>query len=124
MRRVAVIFTGGTISMRSSRSGNVPSLRGEELMASVAGLDEIAEIEPVDWGLVPASHLTFAQVLEVGRILADQLARPEIDGAVVVQGTDVMEETTYAWDLLPLPPKPDLALRRKPGPCSTTRLLR
>jgi len=106
MRRVAVIFTGGTISMRSSRSGNVPSLRGEELMASVAGLDEIAEIEPVDWGLVPASHLTFAQVLEVGRILADQLARPEIDGAVVVQGTDVMEETTYAWDLLPLPPKP------------------
>jgi L-asparaginase len=106
MRRVAVIFTGGTISMRSSGSGNVPTLRGEELLERVEGLDEIAEIEPIDWGLVPASHLTFAQVLEIGRILGAQLARPEIDGAVVVQGTDVMEETAFAWDLLPLPSKP------------------
>jgi L-asparaginase len=106
MQRVAVIFTGGTISMRSSGSGNVPTLRGEELLASVDGLAEIAEVEPIDWGLVPASHLSFAQVLEIGRVLADQLARPEIDGAVVVQGTDVMEETAYAWDLLPLPAKP------------------
>ena len=61
---------------------------------------------PDDWGLVPASHLTFAQVLEIGEILARELARPDIDGAVVVQGTDVIEETAFAWDLLPLPPKP------------------
>src|SRR5262245_27234816 len=106
MRRVAIIFTGGTISMRSAGSGNVPTLRGEELLASVDGLGEIAEIEPIDWGLVPASHLSFAQVLEIGRLLAAQLERPDIDGAVVVQGTDVMEETAFAWDLLPLPSKP------------------
>jgi L-asparaginase len=55
---------------------------------------------------VPASHLTFDEVLDVGRRLADALARPEIDGAVVVQGTDVIEETAFAWDLLPLPAKP------------------
>jgi hypothetical protein len=29
----------------------------------------MAEIEPIDWGLVPASHLTFAQVLDIGRVL-------------------------------------------------------
>ena len=108
MARVAVVFTGGTISMRHdpAAAGNVPSLRGDELLASVPGLAEIAEIEPIDWGLVPASHLSFDQVLEIGRILADQLARPDIDGAVVVQGTDVIEETAFAWDLLPLPAKP------------------
>ena len=108
MARVAVVFTGGTISMRHdpAASGSVPTLRGDELLASVPGLAEIAEIEPIDWGLVPASHLTFAQVLEIGGILAAQLARPEIDGAVVVQGTDVIEETAFAWDLLPLPAKP------------------
>jgi L-asparaginase len=108
MARVAVVFTGGTISMRSDAgsSGNRPTLRGEELLASVPGLEEVAEIEPIDWGLVPASHLTLAQVLEIGRILDAQLRRPEIDGAVVVQGTDVIEETAFAWDLLPLPTKP------------------
>src|SRR5687767_2462002 len=108
MARVAVVFTGGTISMRHdpAAAGNVPTMRGDELLATVPGLAEIAEIEPIDWGLVPASHLSFEQVLEIGRILADQLGRPDIDGAVVVQGTDVIEETAFAWDLLPLPAKP------------------
>jgi L-asparaginase len=107
MPRVAVVFTGGTISMRQAAdAGNRPTLRGEELLASVPDLDRVADIEPIDWGLVPASHLTFDQVLEIGRILDAQLRRPEIDGAVVVQGTDVMEETAFAWDLLPLPAKP------------------
>ena len=108
MARVAVVFTGGTISMRSDAgaSGNVPTLRADDLLASVPGLDAIADIEPIDWGLVPASHLTFAQVLEIGAILGEQLARPDIDGAVIVQGTDVIEETAFAWDLLPLPAKP------------------
>jgi L-asparaginase len=108
MARVAVVFTGGTISMRHdpAAAGNVPSMRADELLASVPGLAEIAEIEPIDWGLVPASHLSFDQVLEIGGILADQLGRPDIDGAVVVQGTDVIEETAFAWDLLPLPSKP------------------
>ena len=106
MPRIAVVFTGGTISMRSSGAGNVPSLRATDLLSSVPGLDAIADIEPIDWGLVPASHLSFDQVLDIGRVLAEQLARPEIDGAVVVQGTDVIEETAFAWDLLPLPAKP------------------
>jgi L-asparaginase len=106
MPHVAVIFTGGTISMRSSGAGTVPSMTGEDLMATVPDLAEIAEIEPIDWGLVPASHLTFTQLLDIGRLLAEQLSRPEVDGAVVVQGTDVIEETGFAWDLLPLGPKP------------------
>ncbi len=108
MARVAVIFTGGTISMRDEpgSTGNRPTMRGAELLASVPGLAEVADIEPIDWGLVPASHLSMHQVLEIGRILADQLASREIDGAVVVQGTDVLEETAFAWDLLPLPHKP------------------
>ena len=106
MPRIAVIFTGGTISMRSSGGGNVPSLRAADLLSSVPGIDAMADIEPIDWGLVPASHLGFDQVLDIGRVLAEQLARREIDGAVVVQGTDVIEETAFAWDLLPLPSKP------------------
>lgn len=107
MRRVVVVFTGGTISMRATAAGgNVPVLRSEDLLASVPGLDQLAEVEVVDWGLVPASHLSLAQVLDIGRVLEAALARPDVDGAVVVQGTDVLEETAFAWDLLPLGDKP------------------
>lgn len=108
MPRIAVIFTGGTIAMRRDpvAGGNLPSLRGQDLLGTVPGLERVAEVEPIDWGLVPASHLSFDQVLDVGRRLDESLRRPEIDGAVVVQGTDVIEETAFAWDLLPLPRKP------------------
>lgn len=104
--RVAVVFTGGTISMRRVDGGNVPTLGPADLLASVPDLDQVADVDPIDWGMVPASHLSFAQVLDIGRVLARELTRPEIDGAVVVQGTDVIEETAFAWDLLPLPAKP------------------
>lgn len=106
MPRVAAIFTGGTIAMRHDPGshGNVPAMSPAALLKSVPWIAELATVEPIDWGLVPASHLTFGQVLEIGRILREQLERPEIDGAVVVQGTDSIEETAFAWDLLPLPP--------------------
>jgi L-asparaginase len=106
--RIAVIFTGGTIAMRSDtgHGGNVPTLGAAALLETVPGIDDAADLIPVDWGMVPASHLSFAQVLDIGRVLADHLARPDVAGAVVVQGTDVIEETSFAWDLLPLPPKP------------------
>lgn len=107
MGRIAVVFMGGTISMRAGADGaNVPVLGGEELLASVPGRERLPALEAVDWGLVPASHLTFDQVLDVGRTLRDRLLDPGVDGAVVVQGTDTLDETAFAWDLLPFPAKP------------------
>lgn len=100
--KVAVIFTGGTISMLPDpRTGAaVPTLDGAGILARVPGLDAIAQLEAIDWGLVPASHLGFDQILEISRRIEAVAARSDIDGVVVVQGTDVMEETSYAWDLL------------------------
>ncbi len=108
MTSVAVVFTGGTISMRSDpdAGGPVPTLDGAAILARTPGLDEIAGVEAIDWGLVPASHLTFAQLLDLARSVRDALARDEIDGAVVVQGTDNIEETAFALDLLLDTPKP------------------
>ena len=63
--RVAVIFTGGTISMTvdPAAGGAVPTLAGAELLAAVPGLARRADVVPIDLGRIPASHLSFADVL-------------------------------------------------------------
>jgi len=108
MGRIAVVFTGGTISMRRDEAagGAVPVLDGEGILARTGGLDAIAEVEAVEWGLIPASHLSFVQLLDLAATVRAQLERPEIAGAVVVQGTDVIDETAFALDLLAPGPKP------------------
>jgi L-asparaginase len=106
--RVAVVFTGGTISMRHDpvAGGNVPVLGGEALLATAPGLDQVADLVAIDRGLTPASHFTFDALFGVFGAVHDALVDPAIDGAVVVQGTDTIEETAFFLDLLHEGPKP------------------
>lgn len=108
MARIAVVFTGGTISMRHDpvAGGNVPVLGGEALLATVPGLRDIADLVPIDHGLTPASHFTFDTLFGISGVVATALARDDVDGAVVVQGTDTIEETSFFLDLLHRGPKP------------------
>ena len=110
MARVAMVFTGGTISMGLDlvAGGNVPTLDGAAILARTPGLETIAEIVPIDVGLTPASHFTFEDVLRIGRVVQSVLDDPSVDGAVVVQGTDTIEETSFAWDLVLRSTKPVL----------------
>jgi L-asparaginase len=100
--RIVVIFTGGTIAMLPDRETGaaVPALQGDDVLARVSGLAEVAQLEAADWGLVPASHLRFTQILDIGSHIEAAAERADVDGVVVVQGTDVLEETAFAWDLL------------------------
>jgi len=106
--RVAVIFTGGTISSAFDPAvgGNVPTLDGSAILALTPGVDAVADIVAIDRGRKPASHFSWDDLLDVGRTLRHKLEDPAIDGAVVVQGTDTIEETAFCWDLLIEGPKP------------------
>jgi L-asparaginase len=108
MTRVAVVFTGGTISMRRDRTsgGAVPVLDGAAILNRTRGLEQIADVEAIDWGLVPASHLSLTQILDLARTVQAALDRADVDGAVVVQGTDTIEEAAFALDLVLRGPKP------------------
>ena len=108
MSRVAAIFTGGTISMRvdAALGGNVPTLDGAAIVAATPELDRIAEVEVIDLGRTPASHFSFRQLFEIGDAIRAAQADPAIDGVVVVQGTDVLEETAFFWDLILDDPMP------------------
>ena len=108
MARVAMVFTGGTISMVAdpAAGGKVPTLDGAAILARAPGIDQIADLVPVDLGRTPASHFTFQKLFEIASEIRRCQADPAIDGVVVVQGTDVIEETAFLWDLVLDRPEP------------------
>ena len=94
---IVLIFTGGTISMRRQRGsdGVVPTMGGAELVASTPGLADTAPIEIDEWATMAASHFTVGRIWDLRNRVAHHLARPEVDGVVVAQGTDTLEEVAY-----------------------------
>src|SRR5918996_1158949 len=100
--KVVLIGTGGTIASRHDPKlgRTVASQRGEDLLAQVPQLAEVAAIEIDDFATVSSFDMSaeFAHRL-AGRI-NQQLARDDVAGAVVTHGTDTMEESCYLADLL------------------------
>ncbi len=94
---IAILFTGGTISMKFDprAGGAVPALSAAEILAAAPGIHDIAPLEPEQWGAFPGPHMTVERQWALREAIAVRLARPEIDGVVVAHGTDSLEETAY-----------------------------
>jgi L-asparaginase len=101
--RVAVFTLGGTISMAGGSGepgGVVPRLAGSELLDAVPGLAGAAAVAEVhDFRQLPSAALGIADVLELAAVIEAELAAGTA-GAVVIQGTDTIEETSFLLDLL------------------------
>lgn len=96
--RVNVIVLGGTITMAPSSLGGItPTLTGEDLVRQVPGLDRVAELNVHTPFLKPGASLTMAEIAQVARLIA---ADSDAAGAVVVQGTDTIDETSFLLALL------------------------
>jgi len=98
---VVIVATGGTIAETndSNKHGAVPTLSGEELVASVPQLSKIAHIKVVDFSNIDSSQMTpqiwYRLSKKVDKILKD----PKVKGVVVTHGTDTMAESAYFLDL-------------------------
>jgi L-asparaginase len=94
---VLALFLGGTIGMTGHRDGVVSRLTAADLVASVPQLAALdVELEASTFRNLPSAHLTFADVLE----LVTTAENADVDGVVVVQGTDTLEETAYLIDVV------------------------
>jgi L-asparaginase len=98
---VLILTTGGTIaSLPDPDTGaKRPAVSGEELIASVPGLDEVADIEVEEVAAESSWNLTPAHMLAVARRASEALANAEVEGVVVTHGTDTLEETAFLTDL-------------------------
>jgi L-asparaginase len=102
--RVAVFTLGGTIAMTKQGDGGVtPQLSAEQLLAAVPGLDDTGVVLQVrEFRRLPGASLTYPDLLALARDI-DGL---DVDGVVVTQGTDTIEETSYLLDLVTHRPVP------------------
>ena len=100
--RIAIFFTGGTISMRMDpiTGGAIPALTGKEIIALVPGLESIADFDLIDFALLPGPHMTPERMMELAEAVKKKLADDKISGAVITHGTDTLEETAFMLDLL------------------------
>ena len=108
MKKVAVIFNGGTISMTVDPriKAAVPTLSGEEIMSMVTGIENYAEIESYTFSNLPGPHVTPEIMMELSKYVKSFLDREDICGVVVTHGTDSLEETAYLLHLTIDNPKP------------------
>lgn len=128
--RVLVLTLGGTIAMTPpapGAAGVTPQLAGADLVAAVPGLDDEVEISVEDLRQVPGASLGLENVAAVAERLHQAVAEG-VDGVVVTQGTDTLEETAFLLDLLYRGPVPVVltgAMRppRAPGADGPANLL-
>lgn len=98
--RILILSLGGTITMVPSAGGGIaPRLGAAELVASVPALADVAAIEAVSPLRVASPSLSLANLVDVARRIEAAFA-DGTDGAVVVQGTDTIEESAFLLDLL------------------------
>ncbi|MBI9113545.1 asparaginase [Sanguibacter suaedae] len=99
-RRISLITLGGTISSENApTSEGVVPVRGAEMFRREVQ-DRVPDVElvPHELRLLPSPSLSLDDVLAVHRHVTG--LPDDVDGVVVSQGTDTIEETAFALDLL------------------------
>jgi L-asparaginase len=104
--KVALITTGGTISTLDSGKGAVPRRGGKDLLRQLGSASAKGDVEVIEFAKIPGCEMTPAKMAELAQRVVQELARPEIAGAVVTHGTDTIEETAFFCHLTVKSEKP------------------
>jgi L-asparaginase len=107
LQRVLLISTGGTITMTTGSAGVgiAPTLTGEDLVRAVPELAQRAVLDVVSYSTVPGASLTLGNLVHIAQLI-DWRMSEGFSGAVVVQGTDTLEETAFVLDALTASERP------------------
>jgi len=105
---VVLLATGGTIAMKIDpvKKAPVPAISGEDLVATVPEVAQLAKVEVRNLSNVPSDYMDPPRWVELSRAAQEVLARPEVAGIIVSHGTDTLEETAWFLDLTVKSDKP------------------
>ncbi|MDO4908714.1 MAG: asparaginase [Corynebacterium sp.] len=99
MTRIALLATGGTIACAQDELGAlVPRISGHGLVAGLNIPD--VEFEIVEVTALDSSAMNLRDIQDLCEQIQKVEADPSIDGILITHGTDSMEETAMALDLL------------------------
>jgi L-asparaginase len=98
--RVTVFSMGGTISsVDSGGKGVEPTLTGEALVSDVPQIAGVAEVSAESFRQAASGELKVEDLVELAAEISARIDGGAA-GAVVTQGTDTIEETSFVLDLL------------------------
>src|ERR671927_1303155 len=91
---------GGTISsVDSGGKGVEPTLTGQALVEDVPEIAEVADVSAVSFRQAASGELTVDDLAELASEITARIDEGA-SGAVITQGTDTIEETSFVLDLL------------------------
>ncbi|MDY0209941.1 MAG: asparaginase [Acholeplasma sp.] len=101
MKKILIIFTGGTISMTTDLVTNktVLSESNIDLLDSIRKRFHNYELNPYVFSMKPSPSMTPDDMCQLGHLIDDKLLSEDYLGCVVTHGTDTLEETAYFLDL-------------------------
>jgi len=94
---IALVTTGGTIVQKfdPKSGGAIPGLSVEDLLKSIPGLEEMAEIIVSPVSNIDSKDMDFNIYSKLAHKLIKLNADSKIDGVIILHGTDTMEETAF-----------------------------
>jgi L-asparaginase len=98
--KVAVFTLGGTIASVPSvnRTDAIPKLGAEDLLAAVPGAADVADLTLRSFRQYPSGDLTICDIITLARQI--EAVADTVDGVMITQGTDTLEETSFLLSLL------------------------
>lgn len=77
----------------------MPQLSARDILASVPQLEEIAQLESIEFRQIPSADLSFPDLLALAAAIEGAFLNGSV-GIVITQGTDSIEESAFVLDLL------------------------
>jgi L-asparaginase len=113
---VLIVATGGTIASRAGSPENLSGYSvadtGEDLVAAVPAISDVAKVTVEQYSNVPSTAITPADWVRMAQLINAALEPQgegpfgDVDGVVVTHGTDALEETAFFLNLTVRSEKP------------------